>query len=183
MFASWLWKGDKIGDQKGENIDASTIIPFLFRRISMKAGTTVLFVGALLSMGCATAINGKYQEIGITSFPTSANVRIDDKPEASPIKTENPVALAGSAGNDAGSLSVNTPYVAMLSRRQPHTITIEMPGYKPYTAVLKRKYNWVTMLNFLTPMQFLGFGWDVVSGAVYKLVPGQVNAVLIKEEP
>lgn len=108
-------------------------------------------------VGCASVMNGSSQNVGITSTPTGAKVTVDNK-------------VVGV-----------TPVVTDLSRKEGHTVSVEMPGYKPVGLTLsKGTSNWVWGNLFLLPAAFIGLGIDYVNGGMYKLSPAQINADLEK---
>ncbi len=125
----------------------------------MKSTGVLLLISfiLLLSAGCATIVNGTHQDVGITSIPTGAKVIIDNR--------------------EFGE----TPLIAKLSRKDNHTVRIELEGYLPYEAVLTRKVSGWVWGNVLFG-GLIGLAVDAISGGIYKLTPEQVNAVLRKEE-
>ena len=125
----------------------------------MKLGITgiIVYFFAFNLAGCATVMNGSTQDVGITSTPTGAKIIVDNK-----------------------AVGV-TPIVTDLSRKEGHTVSIEMPGYKPVgLTVSKVTSQWVWGNLFFLPVAFIGLGIDYVSGGMYKLSPLQLNADLEK---
>lgn len=102
---------------------------------------------------CATIMHGSSQEVGIGSTPTGAKVSVD--------------------GREYGK----TPTVAKLSRKDHHTVRIEMEGYEPYEMTLVRKTSGWVWGNIVFG-GLIGLAVDAISGGLYKIEPAQVQATL-----
>lgn len=114
----------------------------------------LLAVGLSLSLilaGCATVMNGTSQDIGVSSSPTGASVKIN--------------------GQNFGT----TPVVAKLSRKDNHTVKLEMPGYAPHEMVLTKSVSGWVWGNIVFG-GVVGLAVDAISGGIYKLSPEQVQA-------
>ena len=120
----------------------------------MRRFIALTLVTASLS-GCATIMHGGNQPVGISSNPTGAQVFVDN-------------AVVGV-----------TPVTATLSRKDHHTVRVEMPGYAPYEMKLTRGMSgwvWGNLVFGGIP----GLAIDAISGGLYKLTPGEVNASLTR---
>lgn len=107
----------------------------------------------LVVAACGTIIHGSSQEVGISSNPTEAHVTIDNK--------------------DIGT----TPLEADLSRKEDHTVRIELEGYKPFeTKVTNSVSGWV--FGNIIFGGLIGLAVDAISGGLYKLNPDNVEADL-----
>ena len=112
------------------------------------------FVPILLaaSLGaCATIMQGSKQSVGVSSNPTGATVTVDNQ--------------------QVGT----TPTTLHLSRKDHHTVRLELPGYQPFEMQLTRKTSgwvWGNIVFGGIP----GVVIDAVTGAMYKLTPEDVNA-------
>lgn len=116
---------------------------------------TILLGLCLLGVmtGCATIIHGSRQDISISSNPTSAVVSIN--------------------GNEVG----RTPLTSKLSRKDHHTIKIELDGYMPYETQFTRKVDgWIA--GNIVFGGLIGLAVDAISGGMYKLTPDQLQAEL-----
>lgn len=118
----------------------------------MKKITLILGVSAMvLFQSCATIIHGTNQDVSISSNPSSAVVTIDNQ--------------------EFGK----TPLTAKLSRKDSHTVKIELDGYMPYETKLTRKVDaWIA--GNIVFGGLIGLGVDAISGGMYKLTPNQIQA-------
>ena len=114
-------------------------------------------VGVAASLAaCGTIMHGTSQDIGISSSPTNAQVTVDSQP--------------------AGQ----TPYVAKLSRKKNHIISLNVPGYERADLTVTRGTSgWVW--GNLVFGGLIGLGVDAVSGGLYKLTPDQLTGTLAKQ--
>jgi uncharacterized protein YceK len=120
----------------------------------MRRFIALTLVAASLS-GCATIMHGSNQPVGISSNPTGAQVFVDN-------------AVVGV-----------TPVTATLSRKDHHTVRVEMPGYAPYEMKLTRGVSgwvWGNLIFGGIP----GLAIDAITGGLYKLTPSEVNASLTR---
>jgi hypothetical protein len=117
--------------------------------------STVIF--ALLG-GCATIVNGKTQEIAISSVPPGATVLID------------------------GSQTVITPTTVALRRNKDYVFTIMKDGYQtqivPVTGVLS---GW--LVGNIVFGGLIGGGVDAATGAAFTLTPETVTVALQPLQP
>ena len=105
---------------------------------------------------CATIMTGTKQDIVIKSSPSGAVVKLNN--------------------NNIGI----TPITTRLSRNITNqTIRIELDGYKPYEVNIARKFNAWYIGNIIFG-QIIGLIIDAADGAMYKLTPTQIDAVLSK---
>ncbi|HEX5872072.1 MAG TPA: PEGA domain-containing protein [Longimicrobium sp.] len=120
----------------------------------MRRFVAVSLVAASLS-GCATIMHGSNQPVGISSSPTGAQVFVDNQPMGI------------------------TPVTATLSRKDHHTVRVEMAGYAPYEMKLTRGVSgwvWGNLVFGGIP----GLAIDAITGGLYKLTPTEVNATLAR---
>lgn len=110
----------------------------------------------LLAGACGTIIHGTTQEVGISSSPTGASVKID------------------------GQGSSATPFVAHLSRKQGHIIHIESPGYAPADLTITRGTSGWAWGNLVFG-GLIGLAVDAISGGLYKLTPDQLTTTLANQ--
>jgi hypothetical protein len=117
----------------------------------MKLKFAALLTGCFLASSCATVIHGNHQDVGISSSPTNAVVRVD--------------------GANVG----NTPVNAKLTRKDNHVVSIELPGYQAYQATLTRGVSgWVW--GNIAIGGLIGLAVDAISGGMYKLTPEEMHA-------
>ena len=113
-------------------------------------------VVGLIIAGCATIMHGSGQSIGISSHPSGASVFIDNVPYG------------------------NTPVSANLSRRDEHTVRIELKGYAPYEMqITKRTSAWV--FGNIVFGGLIGLAVDAISGGLYELTPSHIRALFDKQ--
>ncbi len=106
-----------------------------------------------LTTGCATIIHGSGQDVSISSNPSSATVIIDNQ--------------------NMGK----TPLTTRLTRKDNHTIKIELPGYMPYETKFTRKVDaWIA--GNIVFGGLIGLAVDAITGGMYKLTPNQIQAEL-----
>jgi uncharacterized protein YceK len=120
----------------------------------MRRFIAITLVAASLS-GCATIMHGSNQPVGISSTPTGAQVFVDNQPMGI------------------------TPVTATLSRKDHHTVRVEMAGYAPYEMKLTRGVSgwvWGNLVFGGIP----GLAIDAITGGLYKLTPTEVNATLTR---
>jgi hypothetical protein len=100
---------------------------------------------------CATIIHGSKQSVSISSNPTKALVTID--------------------GRDEGK----TPVTVDLSRKDHHSVAINLDGYLPYETKFTRKVDgWIA--GNIVFGGLVGLAIDAITGGMYKLTPDQVQA-------
>ena len=119
----------------------------------MLVGLSAAVRGGVLLTACATIINGTSQSISISSQPTGAQVFVDGVP-----------------------MGV-TPVAPDLKRKDKHLIRIEMEGYEPFELQLNRGVSGWIAGNIIFG-GLIGLAVDAMTGAMYKLSPDEVIAVL-----
>jgi hypothetical protein len=102
---------------------------------------------------CASIIDGTKQKVSFSSNPSNADVTID--------------------GRAVGK----TPLTEDLSKKDTHSVKINLAGYHPYEMTLIRKVNSWVWGNIVFG-GFIGLGVDALTGGLYELTPTQVNADL-----
>ncbi len=118
---------------------------------------TLILLGIVVLVGCATIMHGTRQDIGLSSSPTGASITVD--------------------GNPFGK----TPAIVRLSRGRGHIISIYADGYLPFEITLtKHVSGWVW--GNLVFGGLIGLVVDAASGGLYYLSPEQVYAKLSKKE-
>lgn len=114
---------------------------------------------ALLSTGCATIANGRYQRIQVETNPPAAKVSVNGTRRQT----------------KAGPLQFETPGDVVLHRREKHVVLlIEKEGYEPAEIALARTASAWTPLGGAS---FLGLGimtGMVEGGAVFGLALGAI---------
>jgi len=125
----------------------------------MRIHVVVIACAAALAVvsGCASIMQGSEQRIGITSTPSGANVTVDG----------NPVGI--------------TPVVASMKRESDHLVQITMDGYVPYQTFVTRSVSGAVAGNVLAG-GLIGAAVDKSTGAMYKLTPASIDAVLVKAD-
>lgn len=109
----------------------------------------------MLLTGCATIMHGTRQSVGISSYPSNADVWVDNK-------------YIG-----------KSPTVVRLTRKDNHFVRIELNGYAPYETTLTHQVSgWV--FGNLAYGGLIGLAVDAISGGLYKLTPEQVEAEMKK---
>ena len=117
-------------------------------------GRSALFTALVVSLtGCCSIIHGTRQDVGISSAPTGAMVKIDNV------------------------LSGNTPVVAKLTRKDNHFVRVELSGYQPFDMTLTRSVSGWVWGNIVFG-GLIGLAVDAIDGAFYNLSPEQVSATL-----
>ena len=117
-------------------------------------GRPALFIALVVSLtGCCSIIHGTRQDVGISSAPTGAMVKIDNV----------------SSGN--------TPVVAKLTRKDNHFVRVELSGYQPFDMSLTRSVSGWVWGNIVFG-GLIGLAIDAIDGAFYNLSPEQVSATL-----
>jgi len=106
--------------------------------------------------GCATVINGRTQEVEVTSNPIGASV-------------------------SDGVTVWTTPAKISLKRNSTHQLTFYKEGYKPQVVRLDRTLSGAVAGNILLPFGLVCWGIDAITGAQWKLLPEVVSVDLHKE--
>lgn len=106
-----------------------------------------------ISSSCATIIHGSKQDVSISSYPSSANVIINNQNKG------------------------KTPLTTSLSRKDNHTVKIELDGYTPYETKFTRKVDGWIAGNIIFG-GVIGLAVDAITGGMYKLTPDQIQAEL-----
>lgn len=133
---------------------STTRLTHTIRHSPLRSIGLLLGLGALpLLLACATIMQGSSQEVSIASTPSGAKVFID--------------------GLEHGV----TPAAPKLSRKDVHTVRIEMEGYQPWEMKFTRATSgwvWGNIVFGGIP----GLAVDAITGGLYKLKPEQVQATL-----
>jgi hypothetical protein len=118
--------------------------------------TALLVSASLLLNACGSIMHGGTQDVGISSSPTGATVKLN----------------SGMTGQ--------TPFVAKLSRKENHVVNVTAPGYAPADLTLTRGVSgWVW--GNLVFGGLIGLGVDAMTGGLYKLTPEQLSTTLAKQ--
>jgi len=102
---------------------------------------------------CASIMTGRHQKIAVTSNPEGATVTCADQTIVTP-----------------GELT-------LLRGEGPYTVAINKDGYWEETVILKKTMSGATAGNALIG-GLIGIGVDAATGAMYKLVPEEINVDL-----
>jgi hypothetical protein len=109
----------------------------------------------MLFTGCASIMHGTRQSVGVSSYPSNAEVWVDN--------------------NYIGQ----SPTIVKLSRKDHHFVKVQLEGYQPYEITLTREVSgWV--FGNLVFGGLVGLAVDAISGGLYHLTPGQVEAEMAK---
>lgn len=119
----------------------------------MKKVLSLILTAGLMS-SCASVINGRTQDVGISSNPAGALVKVD--------------------GIDKGM----TPCNLLLKRDESHTVTIEKEGYQPASATLSKSVSGWVWGNVLIG-GLVGLGVDAITGGFWTLEPENVSVQLV----
>lgn len=111
-----------------------------------------LLAGAALlaTTGCATIIHGTTQDVGFSSTPSQATVKVNGIPVGS------------------------TPVIAKLARKQSHLVRIELDGYQPFETTLTKSVSGWVWGNIVFG-GVIGLAVDAGTGGIYKLSPEQLH--------
>ena len=112
-------------------------------------------------MSCASIINGKSQDIFISSQPKGAKILVDDKDYGVTPKTLGLPRMGRMEGEP--------------SSKKEYKITLTLEGYMPYETILQRKVDGWFFGNLLIG-GIIGIVVDAVTGSMYKLTPNQISA-------
>ena len=112
-----------------------------------------LLSSSLLLSSCATIISGSKQNVKFSSTPAAATIFINEV--------------------EVGK----TPFELKLARKGEHDIQIKLDGYQTYQTSLTRKFNAWYIGNILFG-GIIGLIVDPITGAIYNLTPGEINAQL-----
>jgi diacylglycerol kinase family enzyme len=110
-------------------------------------------IALLFVTGCASIVSGTKQEVAFRSTPPGATVTVD--------------------GENHGG----TPMTLKLSRKSRHEVSFALDGYQPYEMSLTKSLNGWYFGNILFG-GIIGLVVDAANGAMYKLTPKQVEAML-----
>lgn len=109
----------------------------------------------LLTSSCATIVSGSKQNVKFASNPSSAKIFIDEV--------------------EVGK----TPFEIKLARKSEHQVLIKLEGYQTYQTTLTKKFNGWFVGNILIG-GLIGLIIDPITGAMYNLSPGEINAEMAK---
>jgi len=114
---------------------------------------TIVLLTSLIFTNCATIIHGTKQDVSISSNPSKAVVTIDNVEKGM------------------------TPVTVELSRKDHHTVQINLNGFMPYETKLTRKADgWIA--GNIVFGGLIGLAVDAITGGMYKLTPDQLQAEL-----
>lgn len=122
----------------------------------MKTKIIISLLVFFLIASCATIVSGSKQKIKFDSTPTNAKIFIDN------------VEIG------------KTPFETKLKRNGNYKVKIQLDGYKAYEVNLKKKMNGWIWGNILIG-GIVGYIVDVSTGAIYRLSPNDLKAVLAKD--
>ena len=123
----------------------------------MKKQIVTILLFSFTLINCATIMHGPNQEVGLSSSPTGAIVKIDNQQVG------------------------NTPLTYKMERKGSHIISFEMEGYQPYqTTITSKLSGWVWGNIVLGGL--IGLGIDAITGSLYQLTPEQIHAQITKNE-
>ena len=108
----------------------------------------------LLAAGCATAIRGETQKVGVETDPPGAALKVDQQ-------------------------NYTTPATVDLKRKDEHTFTISKDGYRTVTFVIKPTWDGIALGNMVLPGGSVAMATDRATGADMKFY----NIQKIKLEP
>jgi hypothetical protein len=98
---------------------------------------------SLILAGCATMVTGRTQDIAITSNPSGAIVKINEK-------------------------TLKTPTTVTLSKKNGHYVVIEKPGYESAVVHIRRRPSWWNLLDFIWLYgAFIPLVYDTFTGGFY----------------
>jgi len=109
----------------------------------------------LLITSCATIMQGTTQDIGVSSSPIKATVKLD------------------------GVIKGETPLTLEIKRKKGGTIRIEKEGYEPAEIILTKKMSGWVFGNIIFG-GIPGLIIDLVAGGTYQLKPESINVNLTK---
>ena len=108
-------------------------------------GMSLVLALGLCLPGCATMATGREQEVLITSSPTGATVKINEK-------------------------TLQTPGTLTLGKKSSHFVIIEKPGYESAAVEIRRRISWWNLVDvlwvYLAPIPLL---YDLQTGGFYEL--------------
>jgi len=126
-----------------------------------KVMTTIFLMTLLFTAGCATAINGRYQAVKITSDPPGAKISF----------------------GFTGKLNLITPGEMNLVRNVPVTLVAQKEGYHSARQEIKPQLNnWIFGNAFLMGPGIITSAFDYAFGAGFELTPKEVHFELIQKE-
>jgi hypothetical protein len=123
--------------------------------MSVRITAAALVALTLISTGCATVTSGAGpdQKVRISSEPRGAAIHVD------------------------GQYKGVTPQSVEMTRKDNHTVRLELAGYQSHEQELKSGVNPMIFGNILIG-GLVGVTTDLISGANIALSPGEVNATL-----
>ncbi len=120
----------------------------------------MLFAAFIGVSSCATAVNGKTQEVSFSSDPPGAVVLVD--------------------GANVGT----TPTTVKLTRHDPHSVRIEKPGYIAYELTTTSDDDEEAAKDYFPlvlfpPLILFAIPVDRYLGGAYAIHPGDISAHLV----
>src|SRR2546423_15507985 len=120
------------------------------KKVLVRAAVSAV-AGSLMVLSlaaCATIMHGSGQDVGISSAPTGASVWIDNSEKG------------------------RTPLIFKLTRKDNHTVKIQMDGYQPFEATVTRSVSGWVWGNIVFG-GLIGLAVDAISGRIYERTPDQ----------
>lgn len=122
-------------------------------RPSVTTFSRLAYVLVLVLSGCATVVNGRTEQVGLSSNPAGAEATVD------------------------GNEKVITPGIVSLKRDEPHTVIFHKDGYQDFSATLTPESSGWVWGNILAG-GIIGAAVDMSTGAASKLSRDNVTANL-----
>jgi hypothetical protein len=97
-----------------------------------------LAVPLLTLSACASIINGRTQEVGITSDPTGATVSVETRFDR-----------FGQRVQPSAGISLTAPGVLRLARSDSYRLLVQKKGYLPQEVRVEHRYSWWAYLDVL----------------------------------
>lgn len=120
----------------------------------MKILNLISLLAACSLVSCGSIFNGRTQQVGISSNPAGATVKIN------------------------GAQKGVTPLTVLLKRADaPYNVEIEKPGYEPYSCSITNSISAWEVGNVAFG-GFIGLGVDSLTGGMYYLEPAPLQADL-----
>lgn len=122
----------------------------------MKKIYLTALLSATLLASCGSIIHGSRQDVSISSNPSSAVVIINNQ--------------------EMGK----TPLTTTLSRKDHHSVRVELDGFLPYETKFTRKVDGWIAGNIIFG-GLIGLAVDAITGGMYKLTPDQIQAEMHRD--
>jgi hypothetical protein len=141
-----------------------------------------------LTLGCASIISGKRQDVMITSAPPGAQatvLRLMPAPSAPAEEGAAEPATPPPAPPSVQVAQTRTPGSVLLQRNEDYLVRVELEGYAPLEVKLTRATNWWVLGNGLFGLigVAIGLAVDYGTGAAWRLTPDPLDVVLEAVKP